>query len=46
MMVNARAAAAVLKAWPFFEVDTFAVQFAGGENQARIVEGLRKAGLK
>ena len=41
-----RSAAAVLKAWPFFEVDTFVVQFSGGENQARIGDGLRKAGLK
>jgi adenylate cyclase len=39
------AAQALLKAWPFFEVDKFAEQFQGAQDRARIAEGLRKAGL-
>ena len=39
------AAEALLKAWPFFEVDKFAEQFQGAQDRVRIVEGLRKAGL-
>ncbi len=42
----AQAAAAVLRTWPFFEVEAFAAQFQGGEHRARITEGLRKAGLR
>ncbi|MFO1056902.1 MAG: adenylate/guanylate cyclase domain-containing protein [Dongiaceae bacterium] len=42
----ARAAKAVLQTWPFFEAETFAIQFSGADSQARIVAGLRKAGLK
>ena len=42
----ARAAAAVMRLWPFFQADVFARNFQGEANRALIVEGLRKAGLK
>jgi len=41
-----RAAAAVMNSWPFFSITNFKNQFQGAENQALVVEGLRKAGLK
>jgi tetratricopeptide (TPR) repeat protein len=41
-----RAAAATMRAFPFFEVNGFAAQFEGAANHALIVEGLNKAGLK
>ena len=41
----ARAAAATLRAWPFFKVDTFVTQFRSEADRAFIAEGLRKAGL-
>ena len=40
-----RAAAATLRAWPFFKVDTFVTQFRSEADRAFIAEGLRKAGL-
>jgi adenylate cyclase len=42
----ARAAAATLRAWPFFRVDTFIAQFRSESDRAFISEGLHKAGLK
>lgn len=41
----ARAAAATLRAWPFFKVDTFTTQFRSETDRAFIAEGLHKAGL-
>jgi len=42
----ARAAKDTLRTWPFFDVATFADQFADWEKQKAVAEGLRKAGLK
>ncbi|MEA2783203.1 MAG: adenylate cyclase [Rhodospirillaceae bacterium] len=42
----AHAADDLRRVWPFFEVDSFVVQFQGDANRALVVEGLRKAGLK
>ena len=41
-----RAAAATLRAWPFFQVDAFVTQFRSEADRAFIADGLRKAGLK
>jgi adenylate cyclase len=42
----AAAAAATLRSWPFFHVETFISQFRREADRALIAEGLRKAGLK
>src|SRR5262249_16895248 len=42
----AGAAAATLRAWPFFQVETFISQFEREEDRVLIAEGLRKAGLR
>lgn len=41
-----RAAAATLRAWPFFQVDSFITQFRSEADRAFIADGLHKAGLK
>jgi adenylate cyclase len=42
----ARAAAAVLRLHPFFELDSYGSVFRNSADRAAIIEGLRKAGLK
>lgn len=46
MQEAAGAAAATLRAWPFFHVDTFVSQFKRDADRAFIADGLRKAGLR
>jgi tetratricopeptide (TPR) repeat protein len=41
-----RAAAATLRAWPFFQVQYFIAQFHSASDRAVIAKGLYKAGLK
>jgi hypothetical protein len=36
----------LMRTWPFFESAAFSEQFQGDANRARIVDGLRKAGLR
>ena len=36
----------LMRTWPFFESVAFSEQFQGDANRARIVDGLRKAGLR